>query len=84
MIGYTEIVDTDSHEVVQIDETVLKVEKEKQTSLDNWWIIMCDFDCRFRDRNYCGLFDDVLDYEECIFQDDECEDEWSCCLMSFS
>lgn len=36
MIGYTEIVDTDSHEVVHVDETVLMVEKEKQASLDSW------------------------------------------------
>ena len=36
---------------------------------------MCDFDCRFRDRNYCGLFDDVLDYEECIFQDEDVIDD---------
>ena len=32
---------------------------------------MCDNDCRFRKADYCELFDDVLDYEDCIFKEAE-------------
>ena len=35
-IGYTQIVDSNSHEVINIEETLLKEKKEKQTSLDSW------------------------------------------------
>jgi len=37
--------------------------------------MMCDFDCRFKHKGYCELFDDVLSFENCIFKKDEEEDE---------
>ena len=42
------------------------------------WIqgdMMCDFDCRFKHKGYCELFDDVLSFENCIFKKDEEEEE---------
>ena len=68
--------DTGSHEVIRIEEKALKNVEDEQASLDNWWLFMCDFDCRFRDRNYCGLFDDILSYEDCIFQEDYDDEDW--------
>lgn len=35
-MGYTEVVDTDSHKVIQVDETSLSVKGDIQTSLDRW------------------------------------------------
>ena len=35
-MGYTEVVDTGSHKVIQVDETSLSVKGEIQTNLDRW------------------------------------------------
>ena len=36
---------------------------------------MCDFDCRFKNAEYCELFDDVLSFENCIFSEGDSDKE---------
>ena len=32
---------------------------------------MCDYDCEYKDGEYCHLLDDVVGYENCVFQKKE-------------